>query len=226
MKVVAVMPAYQEASRIAEAIRAIRPQVDVLLAVDDGSRDGTAEAARGEGVVVLRHRVNRGQGAALRTGTEAALRLGADVILHIDADGQHDPGAIRRLVGPIREGRADIVFGSRFLEDASEGIPWTRRLLLRLAHLFNVFALGIPRRITDPQNGLRALSRFAAERIRFEQDRMAHCSEILRLVARSGLSYVEVPARVRYTADSLAKGQGSFDAFKIVWQLLIGSFRK
>ena len=225
MKILAVIPAFCEESRVAETVRGVMPFVQTTLVIDDGSRDGTAEAARAAGAVVLRHAVNRGQGAALKTGTVAALRFGADAIVHVDADGQHDPSAIPSLIEPLRSGTHDIVFGSRFLGMDPEAIPSSRRALLIGARVFNRLALGIPRSVTDPQSGLRAMTAEAARSIPFSQDRMAHASEILRLVTRSRLRWMEVPARVRYTPEALAKGQRSSDALKIVWQLLMGSFQ-
>src|SRR5689334_22153339 len=100
MKVFAVIPGFREAGRIQKTIQSVLPYVDGVVVVDDGSDDTTAEEARATGVTVLRHRVNRGQGAALRTGTEAALRLGADIVLHVDADGQHDPTSIPTVLDP------------------------------------------------------------------------------------------------------------------------------
>jgi glycosyltransferase involved in cell wall biosynthesis len=224
MRVFAVIPALNEAARIGETIEKVKPFVDGLIVVDDGSKDGTSEAARRAGAIVLRHALNRGQGAGLRTGTEAALRLGADVIAHIDADGQHDPSFIPAVVQPIRDGQADIVFGSRFLGLKPQGMPWSRRLLLVAARNFNTLVMGIPRSVTDPQSGLRALSAEAARRLDFRQDRMAHCSEILRLATRSDLRWLEVPVVIRYSADTLAKGNQNLDAIKITWQLLLGMF--
>jgi polyprenyl-phospho-N-acetylgalactosaminyl synthase len=224
MKVIAVIPAYQEAARIAKTVEAVRPYVDGIVVVDDGSEDGTVEAAREVDVAVLRHRVNRGQGAALRTGNEAALRLGADIIVHVDADGQHDPSFIPALVEPIRGSQSDIVFGSRFLGTVPEGMPMSRRGLLLAARTFNALLMGIPRRVTDPQSGMRAMTADAARAVDFRQDRMAHCSEILRLATRSSFRWCEVPVRIRYTAESLSKGQKSTDAFKIAWQLFLGVF--
>ena len=225
MRVFAVIPAYNEEARIAQTIRGVRRMVDGVVVVDDGSRDGTVATARAAGAIVLCHALNRGQGAGLRTGTEAALRLGADIVVHVDADGQHDPTCIPTLVAPIRVGRAEIVFGSRFLGIAPTRMPVTRLGLLMLARFFNAFVMGIPRRVTDPQSGMRALTARAARSIRFTQDRMAHCSEILRLVTRSEFGWCEVPVRIHYTQESLAKGQRSTDAFKIAWQLLLGVFR-
>ncbi len=224
MKVIAVIPAYQEQNRIEATVSGVLPFVDSVVVVDDGSVDQTAERARLTKVVVLRHRVNRGQGAALRTGTEAALRLGADIILHVDADGQHDPSSIPVVLEPLFHDRADVVLGSRFLGERADGMPASRRLLLGAARTFNALAVGVPRRVTDPQSGFRALSALSARRVDFRQDRMAHCSEILRCVTRSDLRWLEVPVRIRYTEDSLRKGQKPWDAARIAWQLFLGSF--
>jgi glycosyltransferase involved in cell wall biosynthesis len=225
MKVVAVMPAYKEKNRIAAAISGIQSMVDLIVVIDDGSEDGTADEARNTDAIVLTHAINRGQGAALKTGTDAALKLGADLIVHIDADGQHDPQAIPKLLAPLKEGIADVVFGSRFMGVDSEGMPFVRRIVLRLGRIFSQLILGIPRQMTDPQSGLRAMTANAARQIDFHQDRMAHCSEILRLVTRSELRWREVPVRVSYTQATLAKGNQTSDAFKIVWHLLLGMFQ-
>ncbi|HVM90335.1 MAG TPA: glycosyltransferase family 2 protein, partial [Verrucomicrobiae bacterium] len=195
------------------------------VVVDDGSEDGTADQARKTGAVVLAHAINRGQGAALKTGTEAALKLGADIVLHVDADGQHQPESIPALLAPLKEGKMDVVFGSRFLGLDSEGMPFTRKLVLRLGRLFSQLALGIPRHMTDPQSGFRAMNSKAARMIDFRQDRMAHCSEIMRLVTRSDLRWVEVPVRISYTEATLAKGNKTSDAFRIAWHLFLGLFQ-
>lgn len=131
------------------------------------------------------------------------------------------------MVAPILAGDADVTFGSRFMGVEAEGITRGRRLLLHAARTFNAFAVGVPTHVTDPQSGYRAFSAKAAREIDFKQDRMAHCSEILRLVTRSKtLRWKEVPVRVRYTRDSMRKGQKPWDAARIAWQLLIGAFTK
>ncbi len=226
MKIFAVIPNYNERGRIGAVVRDLLPRVHRVVVVDDGSSDGSAEEARAAGADVVVHVLNRGQGAALKTGTVLAVAEGADVVVHFDADGQHDPEAIPTLTTPILEGRADVVFGSRFLGVTSVGMPFSRRLLLAAARQFSGVVLGIPRTVTDPQSGMRAMTAAAAEEIDFAQDRMAHCSEILRNAYASELRCVEVPVQVRYTAETLAKGQKASDAFKIVWQLLLGAFQR
>lgn len=225
MRVIAVIPAFREVPRVQAAVRACLPYVQKVVVIDDGSRDGTAEEAALGGALVLRHAINRGQGAALKTGTLAALKLGADVIVHIDADGQHDPSFIPALLKPLVGGEADIVFGSRFMGMKAIDMPLVRRILMRGIKLFNIFALGIPSTVRDPQTGMRAFTAKAVSKLDFQQDGMAHCSEILRLATRN-LRWKEVPVVVRYTKASLEKGQWRGGVARIVWQLFIGSFRK
>jgi glycosyltransferase involved in cell wall biosynthesis len=223
MRVIAVIPAYREAGRIGAVVRGLLPQVAAVVVVDDGSPDETAAEAADAGAIVLRHALNRDQGAALRTGNEAALRLGAEVVVHFDADGQHDSADLPVLLYPIARGEADVVLGSRFLGVSSVGMPLTRRLFLRLARLMSRVLLGTPPGLTDPQSGLRAMTADAVRRLDFRQDRKAHCSEILMLLAKSGLRWREVPIRVIYTKDTLSKGQKTLDAFKVFWQIIVGS---
>lgn len=226
MRRIAVIAAYQEAARLPGVLELVAPHVDRIVVVDDGSTDGTAATVSHPQAVVLRHSLNRGQGAALRTGTAAALELGADVIVHLDADGQHDPTSIATVVAPIAAGEADIVFGSRFMGIPAEGMPASRRFLIWGIRQFNRWVLGIPAAVTDPQTGFRALSAAAARDLTFHQDRMAHASEILGRVTRSSWRWREVPARIVYTEYSLKKGQKGTDALKVAWKLILGAFQR
>ena len=213
-----VVPAYNEATRLPKTLASLREYRN-LVVVDDGSTDGTADAALVTNAWLLRHSLNCGQGAALRTGIQFALQHGAAAIVTFDADGQHDPAEIPRLLGPVLDGTADVVLGSRFLGRAL-GMPRGRRLLLRAAALFTRAFSGI--RVTDAQNGFRALSREAALRIQLAQDRMAHASEILDQIAEHRLRFREVPVTVAYDPGLLAKGQRSSNAIRIVGHLLLG----
>ncbi len=226
MRLIAVIPAYNEASRLEGVLARLRPFVAGVVVVDDGSSDDTSRVAKKAGVVVLRHGVNRGQGAALRTGTIAALRLGADVVAHLDADGQHHPEALMDALIPLRDGEVDIVLGSRFLGVDPEGMPKQRRMLLLAGRSFNQWTLGIPATVTDPQSGFRLLRAEAARALVFRQDRMAHASELLRAITRSSWRWKEVPVPVSYSKETLAKGQKIHDAPRIAWQLLLGMFHR
>ncbi|MBI4719291.1 MAG: glycosyltransferase family 2 protein [Planctomycetes bacterium] len=216
-----VIPAYNEAERIGRTVAEMRAEYPQVVVVDDGSSDATAAAAATAGAQVLRHVINRGQGAALQTGIEYALRRGAGFVVTFDADGQHDVADVAGLLSPILRGECDITLGSRFLGGA-EGLPRTRRALLRAAVLFTRLISRV--RLTDTHNGLRAFSRRAAAKLDITLDRMAHASEIIDQIRRSGLPFREVPVRIRYTAYSLAKGQSARGALRILFDYLLRRF--
>lgn len=220
MKMIAVIPAFNEEQVVADVVNSVRPFVQEVVVVDDGSKDGTAERAAAAGARVVVHPINRGQGAALQTGMDTALTMGANIIVHFDSDGQHPAHQISALVRPILDGEADVVLGSRFLDNTSN-VPAVRRLILKAGGVFTRAMSGLA--ITDPHSGFRALSRSAAEKIRLRQDRMAHASEFLQLLSRHDLRYKEIPVTIRYTDYSLARGQSSWNAIKIVIDLIKGS---
>jgi glycosyltransferase involved in cell wall biosynthesis len=213
-----VIAAYNEGAVIADVVRPLVDSGYHIVVVDDGSRDATADCARAAGAAVLRHAINRGQGAALQSGFQYALGRGAQILVTFDADGQHSASDVRRLIRPITDGSADVVLGSRFLEHAS-AVPVARRALLRLAVVFTGVMSGI--RLTDAHNGMRALSRRAAGQLDLQLDRMAHASEIIDQVVRTGLPILEVPVSVRYTPYSLGKGQRAGAAARIAWDYLL-----
>jgi len=213
-----VVPAYREAERIGATLDALCRGYSNVVVVDDGSDDGTGEAARARPVWVLRHAINCGQGAALQTGIDFALGRGAQVLVTFDADGQHAVGDVARVAEPVLAGRVDVVLGSRFL-GSCEGIPRGRRALLKAGVLFTRLVSRIA--VTDTHNGLRAFSRAAARQIRIRHDRMAHASEILDQIHARGLRFCEVPVQVHYDTGLLAKGQHGSGAFRIAGQFLL-----
>jgi glycosyltransferase involved in cell wall biosynthesis len=211
-----VCPAFNEATTIGRVLTGLRHAGYRTILVDDGSSDATAEIASRLATVVVPHPINLGQGAALKTGIEYALAHGAEVVVTFDSDGQHRVSDIPRLLEPLACGNADVALGSRFLA-ASSALPRTRRLLLRAATLFTTLTTGLA--LTDTHNGLRAFTRHAARALRLRQNRMAHASEILAEIARSGLRYVEVPVTIDYTEYSRAKGQRASDFMLILVDL-------
>ncbi len=214
-----VIPAYDEGAALEAVVRELRESYPNVVVVDDGSRDDTYTVARRCATHTLRHLINRGQGAAIQTGIQFALLRGAQYIVTFDADGQHCVEDLAALLEPIQTGRCDITLGSRFLGQA-EDLPTSRRVTLRLAVLFTRFVNRV--KLTDAHNGLRAFSSRAAETINITLDRMAHASEIIDLVKRSGLPFQEVPVKIRYTEYSMSKGQSSREAIRIAFHYLVG----
>ena len=216
-----VVPAYREASVLPNVIQGLAAYVprEQIIVVNDGSPDDTAEVAKAAGVVTLSHPINRGQGAAIQTGLLAALRLGAEIIVTFDADDQHAPSDLPAMVEPIRQGRADVALGSRFVSGGATGVPAGRQMLLRGGVIFTRVISRI--RVTDTHNGLRALSRKAAQQIRITQDGMTHASEILDEIGRLGLAYEEVPVHIRYSEYSMSKGQRNRDAIKLAMRIVL-----
>lgn len=223
MPIIIVIPAYNEARMIVEVIRGLKHcGFTRLIVVDDGSHDGTGELASREGVILLRHLINRGLGGALGTGISAALRLGADVIVTFDADGQHDPDDVARLLKPIEAGEAEVVIGSRMMNP--EGMPYRRRLANWLANLATYLLFG--GRTTDSQSGLRAFSRQAAARMQIMTDGMEVSSEIIAEAVRHQMKRTEVPVRAIYTEYSLSKGQSWKVGLRTLLQLILSRVQR
>jgi polyprenyl-phospho-N-acetylgalactosaminyl synthase len=196
MKTAIVIAAYNEAEHIAQVIKDVRAQgYSWVVVVDDGSDDATYDLAKKAGADVLRHIINRGQGAALRTGIHYALTHNAEVIVTYDADGQFIASDIKRVAKPVVEGRRDVALGSRFLGHA-KNMSLGKAFVLKVGALVTYIFSGI--RLTDSHNGFRAFSRKAAKKIRITFDEMEHASEIIEEIAKHRLTYTEVPVTVIY----------------------------
>lgn len=221
--VLIVIPAYGEAESVADVVAgALKAGFPRVLVVDDGSRDGTAGRARGAGAMVLSHLVNRGAGAAVRTGLDAARIMGFDAAVTLDGDGQHDPAEIARVLAPVAEGRADIAVGARLLE---------RRRMPPMVRFFNTAANAVTwllcgRWYRDSQSGFRAWSGRAMEKVEISSSGYEFCSEIGREAARHGLSVVEVPISAIYTRRTERKGQGYATGLETVFRLLVRSLMR
>lgn len=214
-----IMPAFNEGQGIAEVVRHTRQRFPQLVVIDDGSRDDTALRASEAGAFVIQHPVNLGQGAALQTGFDWALECGYPWVVTLDSDGQHDPDDAVRLLQQAQTQALDACLGSRFM-GATEGMPLSRRMLLRAALQFQHLTAGL--RLSDVHNGLRVLSRHALQHLRLQQDRMAHASEIISQLAQApDLRVGEGPVTIRYTEYSMAKGQSALGALNILVDLLM-----
>lgn len=220
-----VVPAYNEEPVIGDVLEEILstlPDAQVVV-VDDCSTDETYRVASLSPVILVRHAINLGQGAALKTGIECALQRGAEVIVTFDADGQMGASDIPKVVEPIVRGDRDVVLGTRFTGPRPDGMGMLRWVLLKAAVLFTRATVRLP--VTDAHNGFRAFSRKSAEAMVLTQNRMAHASQILREISELGLRWTEVPVQIRYTDYSKRKGQRTVGAIDIVADLLWGSRR-
>ena len=226
MKVVVVIPAFNESAVIFQVLKSIPKRIQgikkvEIIVVDDGSTDTTKEEAVRAGVNVVSHLLNRGVGAATKTGIHWAIKKNADLVITFDADNQHFSEDIPKLVNPIIKNKADLVIGTRFKR--KQQIPQDRIILNWLANfatfiLFGVFS-------NDSQSGFRAMSKKTMELIDFKSDRMEFSSEILTEAKKNNLKVKEVPIKVRYTPYSRIKGQKNTNAFPIFARFLIKLFR-
>lgn len=219
MKTLVVIPAFNEAEVIGQVIGEVKqknPGLDVLV-VDDGSRDETYGRANAAGAIALRHKINRGQGAAVKTGVEFALNRGYETVVFFDADGQMSAAEIGDFLKKIGEGY-DVVLGSRNLGRAV-AMPISRRLVKKLALWFSNLTTGL--RLTDTHNGFQAWQTNALRQINLTQDRYAYASQLLSEISRLDLKYCEIPVTIKYTDYSKQKGQSLFGAFSILWDLFI-----
>lgn len=239
MRTLVFIPAWNEADSVAAVIAGVRerlPDAD-LLVVDDGSTDATATVAAEAGATVASLPFNQGLGAALQTGYLYALREGHDFCAHLDADGQHPPTEVGRLLAEVYEDRADLVLGSRYREAGGDegtseiaGEDYKPTLSRRIGTgVFRFFlTLATRQRFTDTTSGMRAANRRAIEL--FSESYSPDFAEIesLQLAVREGLRVEEVPVRMlERTGGSsfLTPLRSAFFIFKGMIVLLVGQFR-
>lgn len=213
------MPLYNEASVVRAVVAEALTTFPNIVCVDDGSSDDSAREAELGGAVVVRHPINLGQGAALRTGLDYALQdERAEFFVTFDSDGQHRVADALSMVTRLDEEPVDIIVGSRFLDDRTQA-GLLKKLVLKLAIQFERMSTGV--RLTDAHNGLRAMNRTAASAIEIDQNRMAHASEIVAEIGRKKLRYAEQPVHVIYTDYSKSKGQSIWNSINILNDLFI-----
>lgn len=218
-----IIPVYNEHQALQQMIDELEQKHYCIAVVDDGSAIDVYPLLKNRKFFFLQHDINLGQGAALQTGIEFALSKGADYIVTFDGDGQHKIKDVDNLLNALSETEADIVLGSRFIEHGKQ-VPLRRRLVLQTARIVNFLFTGFL--LSDAHNGLRAMTRYAAEKIQLKENRMAHATEILSLIKKHHLKYVEVPVEIHYTKYSLEKGQTAMNSFRIFFDLLLNKIFK
>ncbi len=223
MRIVVIIPAYNEACRIGAVIDGVRSAgFKDIIVVDDGSSDDTAGVARSAGAMVVSHCCNRGAGAASRTGWEVALKLGADAVVQLDADGQHDPLEIADVIAPILSGEVDMAIGGR-LKNRSR-MPVITRLFNFSGNFVTFILSGIW--LADSQSGFRAISRSALEGMEIESSGFEFCTEMVMEAARLKLRVEQVPIRTIYSTENLAKGQNYSTGMETVFKLVVRSLMR
>jgi glycosyltransferase involved in cell wall biosynthesis len=238
MRTLVFIPAWNEADSVAAVIAGVRerlPGVDVLV-VDDGSTDETSARAAEAGATVASLPFNQGLGAALQTGYLYALREGYDFCAHLDADGQHPPAEVARLLEEVRADRADLVIGSRYHQEAGDrgdgsgGEDYKPTISRRIGtSVFRFFlTVATRQRFTDTTSGMRAANRRVMTL--FSENYSPDFAEIesLQLAVRQGLRVEEVPVRMLERAGGtsfLTPLRSAFFIFKGMIVLLVGQFR-
>lgn len=215
-----VIPVYNESKVIADVIEELKPYKYNIVVIDDGSTDNSLDILKSfKCIYILHHIVNLGQGAAIQTGITWSLKCHAKYIVTFDSDGQHPAEEIENIVQILASGKADVVLGSRFLNDnLNSGIPKIKRIVLKAATAFTRISCGI--NVTDTHNGFRGFTSLAAKHIKITQNRMSHASQILSQIAQHNLKYIEYPVTISYTEYSMAKGQRISNSLNILWDSL------
>lgn len=220
-----IVPAFNESQVIGDVVADLRSVFANVVVVDDGSRDGTAEAALRAGAHVVPHPVNLGQGAAIQTGVEYARRQpGATLFATFDADGQHRLADVTAMVRRICRGDVDIVIGTRF-RGGTVAAPPLKRLVLRAAAWLSPSSRRL--HLTDAHNGLRVFNRTVADHLNLTMSGMSHAGEFVALIDENGWRVVEQPVQILYTDYSMAKGQPLLNGVNIVFDgFLRGRMRR
>jgi len=200
LRTLAIIPAFNEEIGLGKLLDRLLslnllPLCDVLV-IDDGSTDGTYRVAKGRGIRVFRHDVNKGKGEALKTGFRIALMENYDAVITLDADLQHPPEKIGELLDALKT-RWDIVVGSRFRN--LEGMPFLNYLSNRLTTL--ILSLIVGKKLEDTQSGFRALRTYVLRRVKLKTNHFDFESEILAKAARMGFRIGVVPIKTIYGAE-------------------------
>lgn len=222
MKVIAIIPAYNEARYVGEVVTKTSNHVDSVLVIDDGSTDSTSEVAERAGAVVIRNVKNMGLGLTIRKGYIEALKLGADVIIQLDADGQYDPDEIPLLLEPILKNEADMVLGSR-LENLMYDMPTIKRFGNRA--FSRVLRLLTGEDVKDGQTGFRAIRREVLETA-LPTSKFSYTQEMIIKAAKEGWRIKSVPIHfyARYDGKSRLFGSSIGFAFR-GWAIILRTIR-
>ena len=224
--IVAGMPMYNEEETIGTVVTMAQKYVDAVICVGDGSSDSSARIAESCGAIVVRHRVNRGYGGALKSLFEKAKEIGADALVILDSDGQHDARDIPKLLQPIINGSEDFVIGSRFIDGGGgTDMPAYRRLGIKVITAASNISGDMS--IKDTQSGFRAFSKRALNVLRFDSEGMELSLEMLENAHEKQLRITEVPTVIRYDVPKGSNFTAVSHGFTVLsWALISLSHKK
>lgn len=202
-KIITAIPCFNTEVSIVKVVCEAQKHGDEVIVVDDGSHDNTAKVAREAGARVISHSRNRGYGEAVKSCIEVAKESDADILVILDGDGQHDPDEIGRLVSPILRGEADMVIGSRFLNDV---VSMPRYRWFGITVITWLFNLGSSTKVSDAQSGFRAYRKGVFQNFSLAERRMGISIEILEKARREGAIIKEIPISCTYVDSVLSLG--------------------
>ena len=200
MKITVGIPAFNEEKNIASIIQKLNQVADTVIVCNDGSTDNTAKIAEKMGAIVITHQQNLGYGEAIRSLFLKARELDSDMLVTLDSDGQHRISDILPVIDPIITNQADLVIGSRFLEDNQEDMPKYRKIGIKM--ITSLANSSLEHSVSDSQSGFRAYGKNVLSKITPSENGMGVSNEILIKVSKKGFRIVEVPIVVSYEGDT------------------------
>jgi len=194
MKICIIIPGYNESKMIGQVVMKAYQIINDVIVIDDGSKDNTAQVAQDSGAIVIKHDLNKGKGAALKTGFDYAIKNEYDAVITMDSDGQHDPDDIQGFINTLDRVKSGIIIGSR-MSDIST-MPAIRKFTNKLTSFLS--SIVARQKIDDSQSGYRLITIDVLKSVKLETDRFETESEILIKASKAGFKISSVPIKTIY----------------------------
>lgn len=225
-KTFVILPVYNEEKVINKVLVELKNSFlnSNIICIDDGSTDKSADKILKEKVVLLQHKINLGQGAALYTGIQYALKMKGNYFVTFDSDGQHSLKDIKKMLNFLIKKKLNIVLGSRFLNPKfKKKIPFFRSIILFWAtKLSNIF-YGV--KLSDTHNGLRVFDKKFAKTLKIRMNGMSHPAEFIVNIRKNNFLFAEFPTNITYSKYSISKGQTNINSFNILFDMLVNKIK-